>query len=616
MSTIINFGKTYDNKSYTLNDILNMINDKKFAIPNLQREYKWKEKDVLTLADSLFKMFNIGQFLVMPYSSNFELGLKSLHGFGDINGKMDSSHKYVFDGQQRITSIAKIFLQPTARDNYNFDLLAILNSEYDLGLDIEKNYIVKKDNNHADWRYLNCKMIMKEVDNQKARVNVLEERIKKFLESSYVQQIEENKLKKIEMCGAENIEKHLDNMLTTTYNFSVLSNNVDYNFLEENFHRFNNSGLKLTAFELINSRSLVRYDDNGNKVNGSESLADVLNRDLIAQLKVMPQLKQFYELFLSYKENGTKKNKFEKLDNLLKIIHLIESYSNKEELGNGLLSERNDILKYKADFWFNAWDKHKENLFKCFNWFVESKLTVVCPAIIYLFFTFFIIHCSSLYSNSFKGKLVIESGNPRFLEWLKDTMVHVSLDGVSLGRKMIADLTSIHTAMKKYIKNQQDNTIEAALSFEKMSFRDLFTVEEILKSKKGSLIGKYFSYCLQTNRIDVNVDLSGVQFKNGIDFDFHHLIPKSTKKNEAKWKREEYDSIANQRLLNSTFNQQIIGNKKFHTYMSELEANIGEAKFKEITTKNLIPLDWKNMEDYEILKEMAVLLTEALNKTL
>lgn len=614
MSSIINLEKTYDNKSYTLKDILIMIDNKKFAIPNLQREYKWKENDVLMLGDSLFKMFNIGQFLIMPYSSNFELGLESLHGFGSINGKMDSSHNYVFDGQQRITSIAKIFIQPTSKDNYNFDLLAILNSEYDLGLDIEKNYIVKKDNIHADWRYLNCRMIMLEQDNSKSRSNILEERIKKFLESSYAKQIEENKLTKIKMCAVDNIATHLQNMLTTTYNFSVLSNNVDYDFLEENFNRFNNSGLKLTAFELINSRSLIRYDDNGNKINGSESLADVLNHDLIAQLEVMPQLKQFYKLFLSYKDEG-KRNKFEKLDNLLRIIHLIETYSNQEELGN-VLSERTDILKYKADFWFNAWDKHKENLFKCFNWFVESKLTVVCPAIIYLFFTFFIVNCSSLYSNSFKGKLIIESGNPRFLEWLKDTMVHISLEGVSLGRKMLADLTSIHTAMKKYIKNQQDNTIEAALSFEEMSFRDLFTVEEILKSKKGSLIGKYFNYCLQTNRIDVNVDLAGVKLKEEVEFDFHHLIPKSTKKNEPKWKREEYDSIANQRLLNSTFNQQIIGNKKFHTYMSELEANIGEEKFKEITTKNLIPLDWKNMEDYEILKEMAVLLTEALNKTL
>lgn len=94
-----------------------------------QRGFVWNELDIANLGDSIIRGISISSIITMPYDCNYQYSPDAtpLEVGDDSNIETDwQIEEYIVDGQQRITSIAKLFLNTDRDSLYYFDLLDIL----------------------------------------------------------------------------------------------------------------------------------------------------------------------------------------------------------------------------------------------------------------------------------------------------------------------------------------------------------------------------------------------------------------------------------------------------------------------------------------------------------
>ena len=93
--------------SMTISAILGLIKANDIAIPEIQRPFVWKNKQVRDLIDSLYKGFPVG-YIILWKNPNVKLK----------NGTISSGKKVLIDGQQRITALMTAI---AGKDIYNED---------------------------------------------------------------------------------------------------------------------------------------------------------------------------------------------------------------------------------------------------------------------------------------------------------------------------------------------------------------------------------------------------------------------------------------------------------------------------------------------------------------
>lgn len=84
----------YHSSSISIEQILNLIKSNEIAIPEIQRPFVWKPKQVRDLIDSLFTGYPTG-YLIISQSPNMKLK----------DGSLSEGKKIMIDGQQRITAL-------------------------------------------------------------------------------------------------------------------------------------------------------------------------------------------------------------------------------------------------------------------------------------------------------------------------------------------------------------------------------------------------------------------------------------------------------------------------------------------------------------------------------
>lgn len=104
--------------NFDIGQLLKKIRAGHFLIPQFQRDFTWKEGQTRLLVDSIARNYPIGSLLIL--GKNKEVPLKSRkldatyppkNGDIDISISFDepsSESYYVLDGQQRLTSIARV----------------------------------------------------------------------------------------------------------------------------------------------------------------------------------------------------------------------------------------------------------------------------------------------------------------------------------------------------------------------------------------------------------------------------------------------------------------------------------------------------------------------------
>lgn len=111
--------------SYSLNDLLRQAKDGSLTVPQFQRRYVWNESQVGSLIDSMSRSYPIGSLLLLARKPDLRLYARSIEAEireeyppdETIPDKTETDEKfYILDGQQRITSIARVFLNAHPKD--------------------------------------------------------------------------------------------------------------------------------------------------------------------------------------------------------------------------------------------------------------------------------------------------------------------------------------------------------------------------------------------------------------------------------------------------------------------------------------------------------------------
>jgi hypothetical protein len=119
--------------TYELGTLLRRVRSNLYAIPQFQRDFVWTDSQVKLLVDSLARNYPVGSLLVLAKSSEVQLQSRSVEAsivnddpdYIDNPDESGQEIHYVLDGQQRLTSIARVFLNANSSKNYYFDLRKI-----------------------------------------------------------------------------------------------------------------------------------------------------------------------------------------------------------------------------------------------------------------------------------------------------------------------------------------------------------------------------------------------------------------------------------------------------------------------------------------------------------
>src|SRR5690554_4485442 len=112
-------------------------------IPPFQREFVWKQEQVIELLDSLIKDYPVGSILLWETKDDLP-AKRNVGGFDLPNPTEDYPINYVLDGQQRVTSIFGVFCYDLDNvENEDYDS-AIFNIIYDVTRDefVSENDII------------------------------------------------------------------------------------------------------------------------------------------------------------------------------------------------------------------------------------------------------------------------------------------------------------------------------------------------------------------------------------------------------------------------------------------------------------------------------------------
>ena len=122
--------------TFSLGELLRRAADRSLTIPQFQRRFVWRESQVKLLIDSMSRSYPIGSLLLLDKKPELSLSSRSIEAeirvddsFGSVSGGLpgDANEKdteaYILDGQQRTTSIARVFLNAHPKKLYYFDLM-------------------------------------------------------------------------------------------------------------------------------------------------------------------------------------------------------------------------------------------------------------------------------------------------------------------------------------------------------------------------------------------------------------------------------------------------------------------------------------------------------------
>jgi hypothetical protein len=140
--------------TYELGTLLRRVRSSLYAIPQFQRDFVWTESQIRLLIDSLARNYPVGSLLVLSKSPEVQLQSRSIEaiiGSENLDSTENSEETgqeihYVLDGQQRLTSIARVFLNANKSKNYYFDLRRIYES-FD---EEETNWVVARQKGKND----------------------------------------------------------------------------------------------------------------------------------------------------------------------------------------------------------------------------------------------------------------------------------------------------------------------------------------------------------------------------------------------------------------------------------------------------------------------------------
>lgn len=314
--------------------LLTLIKSGKFEIPQFQRSFVWKDNQVKLLIDSIAKGYPIGSFLLMNKDEELELKSRSIEAviqeenlvnIEDIDIESKES-QYILDGQQRMTSIARIFTDGDANKSYYFDLHTLATKDWAE----ELKWIVsrKRPANGSKERLNNNRLIRSDV--------ILSREKSDIYISEYIEDGEDFKDigKKEQRKISANIKGIFESI--RNYDFSLITIDASQGLesICRVFETINSTGTRLTTFDLAVARFYPEPD-----------LRNMLDSSLIK-----------YPILKEFKVEG---------ERFLQVIYILHSHQKNDTQP---APTRSSLLSLPKDIIEQEWEKSALGLSEAYEW--------------------------------------------------------------------------------------------------------------------------------------------------------------------------------------------------------------------------------------------------------
>lgn len=346
------------NQEVKLGALLKAAESGDFSLPVFQRDYVWTRKDVLSLADSVLRGYPIGSLLLMPTTGALQVPGVNLRTAGAT--LRDRGTNYVMDGQQRLTSLFKIF---TNHGEYGFffDLLALLNeafpadglaekladdkySKLDQGTACFCKAFKSKENSKSMHRYIQCRSVL---------LNTYSQSVMNYL--GYI--VEAG----VPADRKEDYQNYLLGILPQVAAYPVpiveIADDTSLEMICHIFEKVNGSGAKLTSLDLLNAKTY----------SVKEGYDKGITNYITEKIKSWPdyQTNSFSSELNKFYGYDKDAGSFKELNSIIRALYMgdfIAKGVNRPKITPAKILER------EARDWYDDWDRSEPLIREIFSW--------------------------------------------------------------------------------------------------------------------------------------------------------------------------------------------------------------------------------------------------------
>ena len=245
-------------KTTTLNfgEVLKRAKDGIYKLPAFQRKWKWTNKQVMSLFDSLRLGYPIGAFLFLTSEDGTRLGPRSFYGTGKKASSNLKFESLILDGQQRITAGLSLYygLEEVEGSEYYIDVKKIefllkekkinINDDVEVemfctNLEIDDGYLIAKKRRTDRDYYFTQNALLWTVFLTEEKQNDLEELLEKNIN------------KELNIIIKKVIRRYLKPNVNIQIPVIELGSDFDLAAVSKVFSTINSTGKLLTPFELV-----------------------------------------------------------------------------------------------------------------------------------------------------------------------------------------------------------------------------------------------------------------------------------------------------------------------------------------------------------------------------
>ena len=248
--------------TYNLLQFLTEARRGAFVIPRFQRPFVWNHAQVKLLIDSISRNYPIGSLLLLQETIPTEpfLSSRSIDAvIGETDGtdlRSDDTSSpafppavyYVLDGQQRLTSLVRVFLQASHDSTYYFDLDKLL--ETDASDRNASAWVVRrKPNRKLAARYMRSDAI---ADDERSSILAQE-----YFETSYEPLLEDRSAQRR---AVAKVNRVFETMRNYQIPLVIVDRGDSTEAICRIFETINSTGTRLTTFDLAVARFFPNPD--------------------------------------------------------------------------------------------------------------------------------------------------------------------------------------------------------------------------------------------------------------------------------------------------------------------------------------------------------------------
>jgi len=593
----------YNTINISIEQILNFIKSDEIAIPEIQRPFVWKPKQVRDLIDSLYIGYPTG-YLILSQSPNMKLK----------DGTLSEGKKIMIDGQQRVTALMTAIMGMEVIDS-NFEKKRIKISFNPFATDEDETFKVQDNAILKDKKWIADIADIFKPDFKRGIF------VSKYCELN--PEIDSEKLHDI-----------LDNLIgikNRQVGVITLDKELTIDEVTEIFIRINSLGAKLNQSDFAMSKIAANVKYGGNILRKAI--------DYFSHLAVQPDWypemskdKDFMDSPFASKIKWLKDDKKEIFDpeygDILRVAFMYKFRRGKMKDLVSLLGGRDfETRDYKEEIAEDSFSKLTDGVMDFMNEFSFTNFVLA------------IMSAGFIYSKMINSQMTLDFAYTLYLILNADNRIdktqikHFVSKWYVFSTLTSRYITSPETAMDLDIRRiAEKGFIEYFKEIEAANLSDTFwevgLVQDLETSASNSPFFNVFS-AAQVHGSDNSLMMNGIKVRDLITTigDIHHIFPKSYLQKKGITDKTKYNQIANYTYLDTQTNISI-GEKAPSDYFQIVfdQCSSKEMKFGNITDikllkenlstncipENIVSMDASNYEDF-LLERRKLMATKIKN---